>query len=279
MCKSLRSFPAPFIDDVLRRKYHFQPLELTAESFLQWTAEDVHDISFGSIRKVVRKKAWRPQWKTRRIPLPYIRLIHQLQLEDEHGNSNQGHEAQRRKSYAQRVLDQLAEELEAVKEPGPQWRSKVLTPIMQRQLQGVCDTYSPSVEAAVYAGDPLDSDDENEEEVTIGDATYFYLDRDPLDPSEIPNYRRNLIYVHQMKWHLAIVLQKFPVTSIAFYNKSLANHDTQMKSKELPDDQDSTRTPLFSRHDATHIVYSFLEEYFRNDLEHRDQVSIAFLAL
>lgn len=265
------------VHDILRRRYHFKLVELTPELFLQWTADEMYNLSFGLVRKVPRKNVWRPQWKIKQIPFPYARLIHQLQLEDEHGNSNQGHEAQRRQSYAQRVLDKLGEELENTN-PEPHWRSKVLTPIMQRQLQGICDAYAPSVESAVYAGEPLDSDDEDEEKITIANATEFYLDRDPLNPAEIPNYRRNMIYIHQMKWHLSILLDKFPVTSVDWYHRSLSLHDKQMRSKVFPDDE-ATAIPPFSPMDVQFIVFSHLEDYFAGDIKDQDQVSATLFTL
>ena len=179
-------------DLCLSWKFCWGLIGLGAEDFLHWTADQTCEVTFALLRKVPRKNVWKLSWKSRQIPAGYIWLIDQLQLKDDHREINQGHEVQRHKSYAQCVLDQLGEELQKVANPGPQWHSKVLTPILQQQLQDVPDTYTPAVEAAVSA-------DEGGDEVTILNATLFYLDRDPLNSAEIPNYQWNMIYICEMK--------------------------------------------------------------------------------
>ena len=86
--------------------------------------------------------------------------------------------------------------------PGPitsAWQSKVLTPILQRQLQGVSDAYTPSIDAGVG---PDENDDDNnnsvEGELTIAAVTKFYLATDPVHPDCIPFYVRNLVYNREM---------------------------------------------------------------------------------
>jgi hypothetical protein len=238
--------------------------------FLQWKARQTKEIYFGSVRKLVNRKSWQTQWRSREVPIPYARIIHQLYLESKHADSNQGHEAQRRQSYALRVLDKLGEELDKAAKPGPQWRSKVLTPILQRQLQGVPDAYSPAIESSICAVD----EDGEEADVTISDATQFYLDTDPVDPSQIPCYRRNMIYIREMRWHLSILMRTAKVEDIGWFNVSLHNQDVILNSKELPSEGGDGGIPPFSQPDVGLIVSSFLEEYFKDELKACVSISI-----
>lgn len=77
------------------------------------------------------------------------------------------------------------------------WRSGVLNPILQRQLQGINENYRPLVEKAVTRGD---------KKPTIEQVTKFYLVRDPADPRWIRTYRRNPPYVSEARWHLGVVM-------------------------------------------------------------------------
>ncbi|KAF9785924.1 hypothetical protein BJ322DRAFT_1107806 [Thelephora terrestris] len=112
------------------------------------------------------------------IPIPYIRLIDQVKNGALQAEYNQGHKAQYCGRYAQCTLDKFGEEVEGARQiehPGPHmsaWHSKVLTPILQRQLQGVSDAYWPSIHAGVL--DPEDGSDDLDRKMTIVAATKFY---------------------------------------------------------------------------------------------------------
>ena len=146
---------------------------------------------------------------------------------------------------------------------------------MQRQLQGVPDAYAPSVEAALSGGDDSE-DSEDEAEVTISDATRFYLDTDPLDPAQIPNYKRNLIYSREMKWHLSIVLKEHTFKDLEWYNTILDYHDVIMRSQTIPEATTGGIPPLVPR-EISIIVHSRLEDYFEDLITTPDQVSIYLL--
>jgi hypothetical protein len=128
----------------------------------------------------------------KKVPAAYRRVISQLTAEVRHATIHTGHEALRRCSYAMETLDAFAKELSSTRSITAAFRSKILTPILQRQLQGIPDHYTPAV-SGVIASD--------HETVTIGDATNFYLNEDPTHPQCIPGYRRNLIYIPEMMWH------------------------------------------------------------------------------
>jgi hypothetical protein len=198
----------------------------------RWETDETTRIEFGTLSKAAKKRTRnrRVLWEDRYIAIPYHRLLRQFLAEKHHGENNLGHEAQRRASYAARVLDAFGDELKDkkdLKSPGPHasaWRSKVLTPILQRQLWGVTDAYAPCIDAGV-----LSNDDKNEDRpVTISDATKFYLGRDPIPRDNRTVYVRNLVYTREMRWHLAVLLNKQTETDVNFFELTLRNQDLLM---------------------------------------------------
>lgn len=164
-------------------------------------------------------------------------------MEIRHGREDAGHESERCMLYAARVLDKFAEELMpfSEEEPGADWRSAILTPILQRQMAGVSDAYSWATNAGIaHLGEDDDDDDPEKEEFTddTGDeddrvrptilqATRAYLTIDPLDPQHIPSYRRNLLYVREMRWHLSVVTLNNTTTAVQMplFVSTLKNQD------------------------------------------------------
>ena len=171
-------------------------------------------------------------YRSRYLPWAYVRLIHQFSCEVIHGQHNQAHEAQRRASYAQGVLNHLGLELEKesqLESPGvyaSAWRSKTLTPILQRNLQGIPDSYAPSVHAGVLDPNEDANDEESEDldrEMTISNATRFYLSQDPTIHTEL--YLRNSIYLPEARWHMAVATGKIAITDPKSYNQIQENQD------------------------------------------------------
>jgi hypothetical protein len=64
--------------------------------------------------------------------------------------------------------------------PGPSFRSKVLNPLLQRQLRGIADHDLDAIRSS--AG------------TSIEDIKSFYLEKDPLDPNLSTTYLRNILY-------------------------------------------------------------------------------------
>lgn len=221
---------------------------------------------------------------TRHIPQGYCRLIHQLICETQLGKAWHAYEAERRMFYATKVMDAFIEEIKPFNREGPGagWRSKVLTPILQRQALGISDVYSWSVNRGIMVagheeGDPPvpdaaeddeeftdDTDDDlaedqeySTEEIvarrrelrprpTILHATRAYLEFDPVADLEVSRkmYRRNLLYVREMRWHLAVVSENNAHNSTQghFFNMTVDNQnvleeylDTAGVRGDLPD--------------------------------------------
>jgi hypothetical protein len=100
-------------------------------------------------------------------------------------------------TYAQKIIDALVDELT---ERGPtqgdlRWRSRVLNPILQRQLHGYMD-HEPQMLATEFG--------DLEGEALKKAVNTFYLSRDPLHPSEQFSFREGVLYVTQARWGLAV---------------------------------------------------------------------------
>ena len=73
----------------------------------------------------------------------------------DHGHLSGAYEAQRHWSYVVQVMNAFGDELMEQRQlendgpHAPAWRSKVLTPILQRQLNGVSDVYAPALRVGV----------------------------------------------------------------------------------------------------------------------------------
>jgi hypothetical protein len=89
---------------------------------------------------------------------------------EEHGTINHSHEAQRRSSYAKRMLEELGKEMWDTEVVGKAFRSKVLNPVMQRHRCDVPADYASVVKHVVSHGI----------EPTIRDATVFSISRSIL---------------------------------------------------------------------------------------------------
>lgn len=208
----------------------------------RWDQNQTRCIQYGTF---VGKRRRKVVYKNRFIPSAYTRVIHQLSTEVLHGDRNRAHEAQRRASYAQRVLNALGEELDSheldshsdLEVDGPEaasWRSIVLTPILQRHLHGIPDSYAPAIYRALLPPGPGINPDRI---LTISDVTRFYLGRDPTDASLAPIYFRNLVYRWEARWHLSIVFQLADIKDTEHYEAVIENQKLLIKNaKSLPGD-------------------------------------------
>jgi hypothetical protein len=121
---------------------------------MSWRKGELRQISVG--RTITSRKGTRNNceevYHPKDIPAPYDRIIAQLIAEDKHGDGDKSHDSLHRQAYARRVLDAFWYEINGYAGRPIDFRSTVLTPLLQRQLRGVEDSYGPSVQAAV--GDP-----------------------------------------------------------------------------------------------------------------------------
>jgi len=197
---------------------------------------------------------------SRNIPAAYHRLVCQLSAEVSNVDvdAHSDHEVVRRCIYALQVLDAFAVELYSTRMT-PAFRSKVLTPILQRQLRGLPDYYTPSTVLGIAS---------DKAKVTIRDATAFYLREDPTLPQWIPSYRRNLIFVPDMLWHLGVVLGKIQVGDKIAHGKIRAHHDIVLKAvrAQVASKGRYELTPGFTNAEVAVIVEEELEVYFAPEL-------------
>ena len=208
------------------------------------------------------------------IPAPYDRIVSQLLAElqysaGQHAAEVDVLESRRRQFYARKTLYAFIKELKELGEgdaPSANFRSKVLTPILQRQLQGVPDSYTPTVRTSISA--------EADGEPTITDVTKFYLNDDPVDPGFIPTYRRSLLHISEARWHLSIVagVAEMAPTPDAkhHYAKVRRNHDAIMAaiSAEGFDGFDELGVPLLKSVEVKAIFDEGLQDFFEDELKH-----------
>ncbi|KAF9779586.1 hypothetical protein BJ322DRAFT_1024452 [Thelephora terrestris] len=236
-------------------KYRFDA-EVTGDSFMTWKEGQLHDISYGKRKK---QSGDRRKWNmvTKHIPVQYARLLHQFILEIELAKKNKAHEILRRQTYAQKVLDEFGLELNRFRGAEHQFRSKVLTPILQRQLNGIPDVHGPAIRRAL---DPQNS------KPTIARVTAFYLGMDPLDPKYIPSYRHNLVYIREARWHLAVVLGKIDGKSQEDFAITLSHHDLIQNNMQRSSRPTGGGFPRWNDVEVSAVVEEELDEWFDTEL-------------
>lgn len=259
-----------------RPKYKLQ-CDITSDQFMSWTKGELRLIEVGVtvIRQKNKKRTREVVYNIRQIPAPYDRILSQLIHEDQHANTDGSHEALRRQTYAQRVLDDFWQEIKKYDGPPVKFRSKVLSPILQRQLFGIEDNYGPAVRNSI-AGGPVTP--------TIAQVTKLYLGDDPADPDWIPVYRRNMVYIPEARWHLGIIQGKYmlgdarPYATIRSHQDYLdqtMRDEADLEDEEMDDVQGSndgsdngepTPPPPLKKAEVQMLMYERLEDFFTAEL-------------
>lgn len=248
---------------VCRLKYDFK-CTIKANEVFTWESKELRRV------QIRTRKAGKPApWQERLVPAPYDRIIAQMILEASHGKHDASHEARRRQEYAERVLIHFGHELKAFSGPAESFRPRSLTPILQRQLWGVDDAYTPAVSDAIA---------EDEDDPTILDATKFYLGEDPTDPAWIPTYRRNMLYISEARWHLGVIAGSMSLGDKEGYGMVRKHTDLLMeslagdsedsdgdKSSDEGDEPDEN-VPLLSELEVLAIVVERIEWFYREEL-------------
>ena len=246
------------------QKYNFR-CKTRADVFEGWERGEMATIEFGQWQKRKGKTGEHIAFTKHEIPVPYDRIVSQLIAEHVHAQNHDSHESRHRANYAAKVLDVFGDELKTLntqKLPAT-FRSKVLTPILQRQRVGLHDTYTPYVRAGINSQD---------HELTIEDVTKFYLQTDPTDPDQIISYRRNLLYLPDSRWHLGVLLGVAAGSADAaadHYTRVRDNHDKIMKSlqEEGYGEPDDGGVPPLSRTEVEAIIDEGLEDFFDEELQ------------
>ena len=178
-----------------------------------------------------------------------------------HGITNPSDEAQRRSSYAERMLEELGKEIWSAKVMGKGFRSMVLNPVMQRHRFGVPADYTRIVTRVVSGL----------REPNIQDATVFYLGHDPVDPVIINSYRRNILYIPEAQWHLCVVLQVFALSNPQTFHDVHTNTDSILLDRyNNPPGlakRDPYGVPAYTATEANVIPHEGLDEFFRDELD------------
>ena len=271
---------------------------------MNWKDGELRHVSITFPQKVPNKETTFRRQCELEIPLIYVQIIDQLWTEFDHTRHTKAHEALRRGAYASDILKHLGKELKKYKGPGAKFRSQVLNPILQRYLRGIPDCYTPIVQEAIAhtsaevkkaltikQGDDAEDDAEDDAgddagegtKPTILGATVFYLSVDPVDEENIPLYRRNLVYLAESRWHLAILADETLVEDEDFFKTTRVDHhdyvmeayQDQLQEGPPQRNQDNEVTP-FSEAEVEVILAEGLDWFFEEDLE--DYVSKVHLS-
>lgn len=224
---------------------------------MKWGEGQVHDIKYGKARKVANKNTRKLTLNAKRIPVQYARLVSQFMCEDALARNFTAHEALRRQTYAQKMLDEFGRELDKFKGNAGDFRSKCFTPVLQRQLRGIPDAYGPTIRRGI---DPKDA------KPTIAQVTRFYLGNDPLAVVTIPSYRHNLIYIREAKWHLGVVLGNMRIDSSDHFLDSVDEHDLIWEAMKTSTRRYVDKFPVFNKVEVAAIVSTDLQEWFAEEL-------------
>ena len=247
---------------------------------MSWTmeTEDLRVVEVKLTKRSRGKTRPRTVKKNYKLPAPYHRLVSQLVTEIDFAEGYNTHESHRRQVYAEEVLDEFGKELDGLKSTEDTamvgFRSVVLTPILQRQLFGIHDAYTPYVHSIIMDNNP---------KLNIEAVTKFYLGEDPTDPAYIPTYRRNLLYLPEARWHLGLtmgVLGKLPEPKACglYFDKIQNHHD--MIIEALPGlEYDHDRFPLLTQAERSAIIEEGLELFFEEELARPVRHIFLFTAL
>jgi hypothetical protein len=245
-------------------KFEFRST-ITAVQLLNWRKDELRTVTLEHTQKRKGKKGSAKILTEFQIPAAYHQLVCQLGGEIAFANTHDIHEARRRQVYARQVLDLFGKELKWLRGYSDAamitFRSRVLTPILARQLWGTDDAYTPSVSRAVQG---------QGKELTIEAATNYYLEVDPTDPVHIPNYRRNLLYVPMARWYIGRVLgnPRHPRTLSDYYDRVLQDHDKIMSAMKATGQQvtDGNPIPLLTEVEAKAIDEEGLAIFFQAEM-------------
>lgn len=249
---------------ITRERYKFERC-LDLDEFFNWEDGQLKNLQFAFIK---RKKNQAPHHMIRmkKVHIAYIQVVDQFVAEYLHAEKHHGHEAVRRQSYVMAMLDLFAKELIDYDGPDSEFRSKVLTPVLQRYLFGVPDGSMRTVSIAIRP---------DGRKPTIKEATEFYLSADPLEPEWIPNYRRNAIAIPQVRWHLRDLLeQRFKrgievIGDEEYYDSVLQNQVELMAGIAELNEEDEVilGMPPLAKPEVDTIVCESLESFFQEELK------------
>jgi hypothetical protein len=234
--------------------------------FLSWEKDELRTITLEhSRRKKGKQRSTKGVSIEFRIPAAYHRIVSQLVGEIVFATNNDIYEARRRQVYARQVLDFFGQELLRLKGYSPaamvNFRSKVLTPILMRQLRGTDDAYAPFVHKAVQR---------KHQQLTIKAATEYYFGLDPVDPMWIPTYRRNLLYLPVARWYLGFLMHnpKGKETAPQYYKRILEDHDHILEALKVTGyrGNDKNRIPLLTKVEVLSVAEEGLSLFFKDEL-------------
>ena len=218
-----------------------------------------------AVRITRLKKDGEPDARTSRMVVQihtgYARILAGLQADISHGRINTSGMTLFRQTYAEKIFDEVATELktaygDGTAELGYRWRSEVLNPLLQRQLQGYPDHEAPMLAKHFegFTGSALSTAIDN-----------FYFAKDPLAPENQRALRRGVLYVTEYRVFLFVGKHQEAERDLDHY--STARKVTTELYKELANNPEGAEGDKLSKFEVRVIVAELLEDYYLEDVE------------
>ena len=159
-----------------------------------------------------------------------------------------------RAMYLLQVLDHFAEELADEKRAiTMRWRSRVLNPLLQRQLRGIHDHSIPLIKEVVG--------------LTKQDAARFYLVMDPFDPKLEKRVLRSLLYIWQVRWSIGRCIEgRYSKATVEDCERSRAITEKLWTERSTLDETEFESTPLWN-YEGQAIVEEDIVQYYADCME------------
>ncbi|KAF9642468.1 hypothetical protein BDM02DRAFT_3133071 [Thelephora ganbajun] len=178
------------------------------------------------------------------------------------GGLQNNHNCLFRGTYLTMVLNFFARELKEVTDGSDaEWRSAALNPLLQCQLWGLQDQETAMVKLDVG--------------MTLDEALGFYLMKDPLDPDNVKELLRNLIYVWPVRWSLGH-LHKPTNHRDSYYE---ASHHTQHALETFTKTPNYHTNAVLFEYERQIVINEGIDHFFQfHGLIEEDQSDISGLA-
>ena len=242
---------------------------MNLESYLDWAEKDCILVHFqriapeGGNRRRKRQRTEITSTPTSAfVPTAYAGVIDQFVAEWEHATEDNAHEALRRQAYVEEMLDLVALELLSYDGDRAEYRSKILTPVLQRHLCGIPDAYGPTVRRAMQA---------EGKSPTIREVTKFYLNADPVDPIWIPSYRYGAIRIPELRWYVKVLVdgpEAGVIGDVHVHRNVMRNQELMMQRMAEAGDSDDVEpgVPRLTAIEVEIIICEQIDIFFLQEL-------------
>jgi hypothetical protein len=202
----------------------------------------------------------------RKLPFGYLRVLLGFIREIEFMTTDQlkSHNCLFRATYLMKVIDQFVLELPRISSAAPErFRSRVLNPILQRQLAGLPDHEPKSIRDHVGR--------------THKDSAKFYLVNDALDPRFRMELLRNLLYIWSVRLALGFLNNPGQCTEDAF--ETVISNTEALVQGRLAVEDDEWDNEIISDYKITVFTAENLRSYYEDVISSAVRHPVYFIGL